>query len=519
MTLKKIPLYITVAFLLLVMVIICLKIVHANNGVFTYTLDDPYIHLTLSHNIAQGHYGLNASETSAPSSSIIWPFLLALSSGWLYLPLILNVLFSTGTVYVLWSIIATIWPGPVEDSKQLALFTGGAILLVISLNLIPMIFTGMEHSLQILIVTAIAYGLILENKTGVVPFWLTILLISAVAVRYDTGAVVVAALIYLLSRKHYGVFLKVVGGNILINGCFFLFLSGKGLSLLPSSVLVKSSVVSGTSLFQALRGHLKFSFYFHKGAIFLMAMLSLLAYSFFSKGAADKKYLAASVMVGILLHLLAGGYNGGYCRYETYIWAFLLLMILYIFSESMSVSGDVCGSWLKTVQIVLFVSCFVLCTNPAAVSGLFTIHVAANNIYEQQYQMHRFAADYIQGPVAVNDIGYVAYENPNYVLDLWGLASKGALKFRRTQSGSKWIRQLVKKHTVKVAMIYKGRFPQIPEEWIELGELRLSKPLITPAESSVTFYVTEKKYLSGIKPLLAAYVDSLPSKSLFIVSH
>jgi len=269
-------------------------------------------------------------------------------------------------------------------------------------------------------------------------------------------------------------------------------------------------------MFQALRGHLKFSFYFQKGAIFLIAILSLLGYSLFSKGAKNKKYLAASVMAGSFLHLLAGGYNGGYCRYETYIWGFLLLMLLYIFSESMPELGEVCGGWFKIAQVLFFASCCVLCTNPASVSGLFTIHIAANNIYEQHYQMHRFAADYVRGPVAVNDIGYVAYENPNYVLDLWGLASKVALRLRRTQTDSKWLRQLVQKHNVDVVMIYEKRFPRIPGEWIKLGKLRLSKPLITPAESSVTFYVTQKKHLSRIQRLLGKYVDSLPSKSLFV---
>ena len=47
-----------------------------NEGLFTYTLDDPYIHLRLAENISQGHYGINPSEYSAPSSSILWPFLL-----------------------------------------------------------------------------------------------------------------------------------------------------------------------------------------------------------------------------------------------------------------------------------------------------------------------------------------------------------------------------------------------------------------------------------------------------------
>ena len=52
-------------------------ILSRNGGRLTYTLDDPYIHLALSEGIAEGHYGIHPAEPSAPSSSIVWPFLLA----------------------------------------------------------------------------------------------------------------------------------------------------------------------------------------------------------------------------------------------------------------------------------------------------------------------------------------------------------------------------------------------------------------------------------------------------------
>ena len=48
-----------------------------SNNFFTYTLDDPYIHLELAKNIFGGNHGINITEFSAPSSSIIFPFLLA----------------------------------------------------------------------------------------------------------------------------------------------------------------------------------------------------------------------------------------------------------------------------------------------------------------------------------------------------------------------------------------------------------------------------------------------------------
>ncbi len=56
--------------------------------------------------------------------------------------------------------------------------------------------------------------------------------------------------------------------------------------------------------------------------------------------------------------------------------------------------------------------------------------LAMNNLYERQYQMGRFARDHWRAPVAVNDPGWVSYRNPNYVLDLGGLASLEARRSR-----------------------------------------------------------------------------------------
>ena len=51
-------------------------VLFVNGGGFSYTLDDPYIHLALAENILRGHYGVNLQEFSSPSSSVLWPFLL-----------------------------------------------------------------------------------------------------------------------------------------------------------------------------------------------------------------------------------------------------------------------------------------------------------------------------------------------------------------------------------------------------------------------------------------------------------
>src|SRR5207248_4211963 len=73
-------------------------------GRLIYALDDAYIELSLAWNIAQGHYGINAADVSSPSSSILYPFLLAPFAWTPYLdeaPLVLNSLAGAATLALL----------------------------------------------------------------------------------------------------------------------------------------------------------------------------------------------------------------------------------------------------------------------------------------------------------------------------------------------------------------------------------------------------------------------------------
>ena len=64
-------LLIGIGFLLVIILAEVVALLRLNNGHLVYTLDDPYIHLALAENIIHGHYGVNAGEFSAPSSSIL----------------------------------------------------------------------------------------------------------------------------------------------------------------------------------------------------------------------------------------------------------------------------------------------------------------------------------------------------------------------------------------------------------------------------------------------------------------
>ena len=191
--------------LLLVLVGIELWVLLAmNDGVLVYTLDDPYIHFALAENILAGHYGVSPIEFSAPSSTFLWPIILAPFTAFQvfdYVPFVVNVFAAAATVWFYHSAITTtVSPG--EGRKRYPVALIFTCLLIPTTNLVGLIFTGMEHSLQVLLAVMVVCGLIVEARTGRTPRWLLVAIVVGPLVRYESLAVATPALAYLLLRGH-----------------------------------------------------------------------------------------------------------------------------------------------------------------------------------------------------------------------------------------------------------------------------------------------------------------------------
>jgi hypothetical protein len=156
-------------------------------GSFTYTLDDPYIHLALAKNIMLGSYGINPGEPAAPSSSIIWPFLLAPFSvfpGPFFelVPLVVNLLCLSAFICIMNALFADL-------PTRLRLVTMACVVL--SLNVFGLVFNGMEHELQVALVALIVLSLVRRHyryffvAATILPF-----------VRYEGLAISLPVLIY-----------------------------------------------------------------------------------------------------------------------------------------------------------------------------------------------------------------------------------------------------------------------------------------------------------------------------------
>ncbi len=439
------------------------RILQANAGVFVYTLDDPYIHLALADRIAAGHYGINASEPSAPSSSIIWPFLLApfaFLGRFDLVPLLLNVFAAAGTVVTVWKVLGLLVRVPDRRVEAAA----SAVLLALFVpagNVVGLVFTGMEHSAQAFLAALLVYGLVRELETGLCSPVLAVAAVLGPLVRYENLALSAAAILVL------------VGG-------FSLFLVHLGLRPLSTSVLA---------------------------TFLLVAVLS--------RREDGGRALSGAAAVAVGLHLLLGR-TGWFHRYEIAVWVFALLYLLWLVRRP--VSGFL-GRGHPILRLGAFAAgsaAFVFLTSRPYVTALRTTPLASNNIYCQQLQMRRFTVDFWQRPVAVNDLGWVAYRNPRTVLDLSGLASPEVLAHLRHDRTSQWIDDLARDRGVELVMIYPRIYPLLPPQWKALGELRLSGPLITPFDRSVSFFALSPEAEEDARRLLRLFRRDLPDGVRFV---
>lgn len=452
-----------------------------NDGFLIYTLDDPYIHLTLASEISRGHYGINPGEYSAPSSSIIWPFILApFASAGFYtaLPLILNLLFALGTVAVF---SRTYGPG------------NGLIVMVsiFAFNLAGLVLTGMEHSIQVLLTAAAALGLTSHARRGLPPGWLYPVLFLAPLVRYECLAVSLPALAYLFlaGRKKAAVITLLL--LLAALGLFSLFLMDLGLDPMPSSVFAKSSVVSGSGTLRSIAGNLRASLSSFRGFMQTILLVPLVLAAIRGKNRRTRM-LAGSAAVSVILHLLAGRF-GWFHRYGVYIWMYSVTMCFFLYRKPIEKNR------LVFAGLLLVMSADYL-------SGYLNLPGASSNIYRQQYQMRRFVHHWLDEPVAVNDLGLVAMGAGHYVLDLWGLASPGALE---GSSDAAWVDSAAVANSIRYAVVYRDEIEGI-QHWTSVARMELHPPLVVCPSGGVDFLSAPWGDADSLSLLLQGFAETLP---------
>jgi hypothetical protein len=459
-----------------------------------YTLDDPFIHMALAENIARGHFGVNLDEVSNPSSSILWPWLLATTERlgvMMWAPLVINIACFVASLRIAVDFcLKRLAP---DGAPWPALIFCGLALL--SFNLFGVIFTGMEHSLHTLLMIVVVTRAI-DGRHDRITFAAMVL---APLVRFEgLTALAFGAGAAIIDRKYAFALISIALTTALM-GLYALWLTSLGLPVLPSSVLSKSTLSSGLvdgggqvgALFANVATNLS------APSMPIFAVLAVTMTAAAVRRAGRDRWLALGMLGVLLLSFLAGKLMG-YARYEVYILCTGGLAAVHLFAGVLRVwlSNALRALIIGTVIVIvcLRLGPYVLTTTPAA----------ARNVDRQQHQMHLLLTECWRKPAAINDLGWVAFRNDNYVLDLYGLGSEAARKARAAGEPG-WMQKLVDEHDVGLAMLYPEWFPDMPKTWTPVGQIVLTDPAITPFSGTVDILATRPDAIEPIRSCLRQF--------------
>ncbi|MBR0961094.1 hypothetical protein JQ566_27520 [Bradyrhizobium japonicum] len=479
-----------------------------------FTLDDAYIHLAVADQILSGGYGINAGEYSSPSSSIVWPYILALTEAMrlgIAGPLLINVAAAGATVFTLVRLYET---GSLFDGSPLSWLI--VLLLVFNVSAVALPMTGMEHSLHVWATVATFAGLVVAARGSAPSPVHFIALVLLPFIRFEGAAFACAATagFAMLGYRRFAAAAAVV--MIAALAAYLALMASRGLPLLPSSVLLKGYLANldgTTGSYPAIVQNLLRSVLSAYGLRLILLGFAVAACANWLRTDRRALIVLLTVLAAVGAHLVFGQY-GWLNRYEVYIMALATAALVWGAAQFRPhVPAARWGLAKGALGVMLGMAALPYVTS-AVISP-----VAASDIYEQQYQMARFAHAFYRRAVGVNDLGLVAYGNSDYVLDLWGLGSEPVRKARTAgEYGPAEMDALVRQHDVGVVMIYDAWFPQgVPSDWTRVAILQTRTVMLS--QRNIAFYRTPLGDAAAVEAALRALGATLPPRdTLHIVA-
>jgi hypothetical protein len=472
-------------------------------GVFEYPLDDVYIHLAMAESIAAGEYGINPGEAASAASSILYPFLLAPLSGFeaqRYLPLAINFA----------AIIAAGWlwgTALVEAGLRGVWGIGFALGGPIALNMPGVGFTGMEHSLHAAAALATVIGLWRFLNDGRIGWLLIIGSILAPLMRLEGLALSLLTVAVLILHRRIRAGLLLGAAVLLPVAGFAVFLTSMGLAPLPGSVMAKVGLAApdlggvDRLIFGVLVNLAPLA---GKVLGVLTVALGIIALILLRKGERSQGTLAGVLALAGAAHLV-GGQIGWMHRYEHYILVAQMAGLIIA-------SGGLLASEARLIRLSAATALAV--AGVAFYPSLFGLYLwNPRAIHLQHEQMARFAQDYLKAPVVLNDLGRVAWRNPNHVFDAFGLGSPEALDERLRDGGPQpgWLAPYAEETGARLAMLYDKWFgTAVGPDWVRVASLEMSNPHGALGGMVVSFYATDPAAVPELSQLLEEFSATLP---------
>lgn len=507
-----------------------------NGGRFIYALDDPYIHMAMARNLIQhGVWGITGHEFTSTSSSPLWTLAIAALFAVVgvqdTIPLLLNVVLASvlgAYVYVL-----------VRRHLMSGLQRFGVLVAVFYLTpLAPVIFTGQEHILHILLSLVFLYAAagILAREQPDLGAADAVRLSGVVAAlsltRYESLMMVLvfSGLCLLRGRWKLGLALTCAAwvpilayGSISAEHGFFWLSSSVVLkAFLPPALVGSSSDANTVGTFITAAGY-RIPTTLFEFAHF--AALMIAAYTLYGVRAINKtafwerdQVLLLLILGSALLHLVFGTF-GAFYRYESYLMAVGIVGIalawaaLFGHASPRQVSPRI-RRLVGAVLAVLTVPLLIRGTESVAY-----IPQATGNIYQQQYQLALFLREHYSGAsVAIHDVGATSFLADIRILDLFGLASADVLRSRvEGRYDTAEIAALATSKGVSIAVLYDAwfhptgslRVERLPASWVAVGMWRIDNP-VTVTSDTYTFYAVDPSAETTLVSNLQRFAANLP---------
>lgn len=440
---------------------------------FTYILDDAYIHLAIAKNFAlHGVWGVTKYTFSSTSSSPIFTMVL---SALIYvlgnheiIPLVFNAVCALLMTYFLNKYYS-------DYFKDIKAVVGANLFTMLFASIALLVFTGMEHVMQALVVVVNILCFERWRSSGYKNachagwFYGTLALLGLI--RFDSMFYFLSlAFIFLLLKRFRQAVLVLAFGFIPIV-VFGYFNHQETGYFLPNSVVVK-----GTK-FDFSGGYIKqmASIIFHKiveNRFFYFAGLLPLLISIYlmrkdrKKGLGFQEILSHNflLVVWCITLFVHGGFSQytRLYRYEVYMLIGFCMAIIPRL-KTLFEGRNYLSKENRPLSILISFSFILLIFKIKLIS--FLIVVGSENIYEQQIQSARFLkAHYEDSKVVANDIGAICYFTDIHLLDFEALGSKEMLPFRIRPIGiddefEKFLTTYTIENGYQLAIAY--------EEWLE----------------------------------------------------
>lgn len=531
-----------ILFLLNLGVYLCYtKTIGLTGGSYIYPLDDIYIHLAMAKNLVfHGNWGIVAGEFCSTSSSPVFTFLISICI-WIFgdspiYPLALNIIFANLLIILLFFFLR----------KYIISFLFLSFFLFCPVLLFTQVMNGMEHTLHILLISAIFicfYNLIKVefNSTAYKCIFIGITCFSCLT-RYESMFFIAPIILFLIIYKQYrlaiymflAAFVPIVllGLYSICNGGFFF----------PNSLLMKGYINVSPEISEVISEYSLRVFNGFKSRLICVPggiIVVLMLFDFYKsrqyniKGIVSfvKKYsLPIIVLITLLEHAMFADF-GWLFRYEAYLFMLLYLVFVMVMTQAI-LSFKFYFKW-SNVKIAAFVTVmaiiFLFLIGPnirdRVRESKRLIGYANKNIYDQQMQMALFLKEYYNlSKVMANDIGAITYFTDAKVLDIVGLGSNSILRERMNlNDSSKYSNQKNYKYLTKypynqykIIIINDAWFNITSKQdyermgWIKTGQLIISDNIVC-ASDDVTFYTSDIDEAKKMREHLRTFRNRLPS--------